>query len=89
MNIDIWQVVGSVAATIFSVGFVDQLRVTLKTKNVDGLSIIQWLIFSLASGIFAAYYAHLEQWLMFVVSVFGASCCLMIVSLIFKYKKNT
>ncbi|MDX8388579.1 MAG: hypothetical protein R8M46_08655 [Ghiorsea sp.] len=88
MGIDIWQVVGSTAAIIFSVGFVDQLRLTLKTRDVDGLSILQWSIFALASGMFAAYYAHLEQWMMVLVSVFGTTCCLLIVGLIIRYKKH-
>ncbi|MDQ6976691.1 MAG: PQ-loop repeat-containing protein [Ghiorsea sp.] len=88
MNIDIWQVMGSIAATAFSVGFVDQLRVTWKTKNVDGLSLIQWCVFAAASGIFTAYYAHLDQWLMTSVSVFGTSCCVLIVILIFHYRKK-
>jgi len=88
-NIDVWQVVGSIAAAIFTLGFVDQLRVTLSTRQVDGLSVIQWCVFSLASGMFAAYYAHLAQWLMFSVSVFGTTCCLMIVTLIFTYRKKS
>jgi len=87
VDIDVWQVMGSLAAAFFSLGFVDQLRVTLKIKDVDGLSLIQWLLFSLASATFTAYYGHLDQWLMFTVSVFGTSCCLAIVVLIFRFRK--
>lgn len=85
--IDIWQVMGSMAATAFSVGFVDQIRLTWKTKNVDGLSVLQWCVFAAASGIFTAYYGHLDQWMMFSVSIFGTICCLSIVSMIFYYRK--
>lgn len=87
MNIDTWQVMGSIAAVAFSIGFVDQLRITWKTKNVDGLSLIQWCVFATASGIFTAYYGHLDQWLMCIVSLFGTSCCLLIVMMIFHYRK--
>jgi len=38
---DGWQFMGSVAALSFTFGFVDQLRLILKTKDVDGLSLLQ------------------------------------------------
>ena len=87
MNIDIWQLMGSLAAGFFTLGFVDQLRLTLKTKDVDGLSLIQWFLFAAASAIFMVYYGHLDQWLMFSVSVFGTICCLSVFMMILKYRK--
>jgi len=75
--IDTWQVIGALAATAFTVGFVDQLRMTIKTRNVDGLSLLQWAIFTTASAIFTVYYIHLDQWIMVAVSTFGTGCCLM------------
>jgi len=83
---DLWQMMGSAAALAFSVGFVDQLRMTWKTHNVDGLSLLQWVVFAAASAMFVAYYIHLNQWMMVAVSIFGTSCCLMIIALIFKYR---
>jgi len=76
---------GSVAAMAFTLGFMDQLRVTFTTRNVDGLSRLQWCVFAAASAIFAAFYAHLEQWLMVAISILGTLCCLTILTLIFKY----
>ena len=87
IDIDAWQLMGSLASVAFSLGFVDQLRVTWKTKNVEGVSLLQWCVFALASAIFAAYYGHLDQWLMLSVSVFGTVCCLSIVGMIFYYRK--
>lgn len=87
MNIDVWQMMGSLAALAFTVGFVDQLRVTFRTRNVEGLSLFQWLVFASASATFTAYYTHLEQWLMVAVSVFGTSCCLAIIAMIFRFRK--
>jgi len=85
--IDIWQVMGSLAALAFTVGFVDQLRMTFKTRDVDGLSTLQWLVFAAASGIFIGYYVHLDQWVMAAVSIFGTSCCLLMLTMIFKYRR--
>jgi len=84
--IDVWQVMGSLAALAFTVGFVDQLRMTFKTRNVDGLSVLQWVAFAAASATFTGYYAHLDQWVMVVVSIFGTSCCLLMLTMIFKYR---
>ncbi|MDQ6994762.1 MAG: hypothetical protein Q9M18_04120 [Mariprofundaceae bacterium] len=88
MDIDFWQLLASMAGIAFSVGFIDQIRITYKTRNVHGLSMMQWLVFFAASAVFTAYYIHLEQWLMVIVSIFGTLCCLMIVSMIVKYKET-
>jgi len=87
MNIDSWQLLASIAGIAFTFGFIDQIRVTRKTRNVHGLSMTQWLVFFVASAIFTAYYIHLEQWLMVIISVFGTLCCLIIISMIVKYKE--
>jgi len=87
MGIDYWQLCGTFAAVAFTVGFIDQLRTTYQTRNVDGLSLIQWLVFVFASLTFTAYYAHLQQWMMVSVSVFGTVCCVLIVLMIMKYRK--
>jgi len=86
-SLDIWQLLGTLAAASFTVGFVDQLRLTYKTRNVDGLSLMQWIVFATASAIFAAYYAHLDQWMMVTVSVFGTLCCLLIVLMILRFRR--
>jgi len=89
LNIDIWQLMGSVAALAFTLGFLDQLRITYTTRDVDGLSRLQWMVFAAASAMFAAYYSHLDQWLMVAVSVFGTLCCLAILAMIFKFRRET
>ena len=87
MVIDVWQMMGSIAALAFTLGFLDQLRLTFKTRNVDGLSLLQWMVFAAASGIFSAYYAHLDQWIMVSVSVFGTTCCLCMLAMILRYRR--
>jgi len=54
---------------------------------VDGLSLMQWMVFAAASTIFTAYYVHLDQWMMVTVSVFGTLCCLLIVLMIFRFRR--
>jgi len=86
VDIDGWQMMGSLAAFSFTLGFIDQLRITWKTRNVDGLSLVQWIVFATASGMFTAYYTHLEQWLMVSFSLFGTLCCLLIITMIFRFR---
>jgi len=86
-SLDTWQLLGTLAAASFTIGFVDQLRLTYKMRNVDGLSLMQWMVFTGASAIFAAYYAHLDQWMMTTVSVFGTLCCLLIVLMILRFRR--
>jgi len=85
--IDTWQVIGALAATAFTVGFIDQLRVTLKTRCVDGVSLLQWVVFAAASSIFTAYYVHLDQWIMVSVSTFGTLCCLSMMGMIVRFRR--
>jgi len=87
VNIDIWQMMGSMAALAFTLGFLDQVRMTFKTCNVDGLSLLQWIVFAAASATFSGYYAHLDQWMMVAVSVFGTLCCLSIIGMIFRFRR--
>ncbi len=84
---DYWQLASALAASFFTFGFLDQCRLSYQTRNVEGLSLPQWLLFFLASTVFLAYYAHLEQWLMVAVSVLGTACCLAIVLMIIAYRK--
>ena len=87
LEIDIWQMMGSLAALAFTIGFVDQLRITFKTRNVEGVSLLQWIVFAAASSTFTAYYAHLDQWVMVAVSVFGTLCCLSIIGMILRFRR--
>ena len=88
-DLDVWQVMGSLAAISFTVGFAGQVRVTLQTKNVGGLSLLQWLMFLSASVIFTAYYSHLEQWAMVIISMFGTLCCAAMAISILKYRQHS
>lgn len=85
MNIDHWQLVASVAAIALTMGFVDQLRVTFKSRSAEGLSLIQWVVFAIASAVFSAYYVHLHQWLMVIISIFGTCCCLLLSAMILRW----
>ena len=82
---DYWQFFSTIAALFFTLGFIDQCRMTYKTRSVEGLSLLQWVAFTAASAIFVGYYAHLHQWAMVVVSILGTFCCLALVVMIVRF----
>jgi uncharacterized protein with PQ loop repeat len=61
VGIDYWQTAAAIAGVTYTVGNIHQLRVTLKTRKTDGLSLPQWLMFFGASVVLTAYYAHLDS----------------------------
>jgi len=83
---DLWQLAAALAGIIYTVGNIHQLRVTIRTRKTDGLSLPQWMMFFVASVVLTAYYMHLEQWMMVFVSVIGTSCCAALTVLIFKLR---
>jgi len=86
---DLWQVMASIAGVAFTLSLIGQCRVTFRTRCVEGLSLAQWVISSVASSMFVAYYAHLEQWIMVTEAVFGTGCCLAVTLMIMTYSNRT
>jgi len=86
--VDFWQATAALAGIIYTVGNIHQVRLTLKTRKTDGLSLPQWLMFLGASVVLTAYYAHLNQWMMFSVSVIGTACCAMLSMLIVRFRSG-
>ena len=84
--IDFWQAAAALAGVIYTLGNIHQVRLTLKTRNTDGLSLPQWLLFLGASVVLTAYYAHLDQWMMVSVSVIGTACCATLSLLIIRFR---
>jgi len=86
VEIDFWQTSATLAGITYTTGNIQQLRLTLKTRKTDGLSLPQWLMFFGASVVLTAYYMHLNQWMMVSVSVVGTSCCAALALLIFRFR---
>jgi len=85
-TIDFWQAAAALAGITYTVGNIHQVRLTLKTRNTDGLSLPQWLLFLGASAVLTAYYTHLDQWMMVSVSVIGTACCATLSLLIIRFR---
>jgi len=83
-----WQTAASLAAIVFNLGYVIQLAKTLKSKDVSGLSILQWIGFSFGSFAYLGFYIDIEQWALSFLALFGLACCMSMVVMIFLFKKG-
>jgi len=84
--IDLWQTAAAISGITYTVGNIHQLRITIKTRKTDGLSLPQWVMFFGASVVLTAYYMHLNQWMMVSVSIVGTACCATLVLLILRFR---
>lgn len=82
----LWQLAASGAAMVINLSYIAQVRVTMGSRDVSGLSSSQWWGMSAGSSIFVGFYADLHQWLMVVVSSLGLGCCLFMLVLIRLYR---
>jgi len=48
--IDLWQTAAAISGITYTVGNLHQLRVTIRTRETDGLSLPQWVMFFLRIG---------------------------------------
>jgi len=87
-TIDYWQIVATVCSVSVVAGLVDQVRITLKSKDVSSISVFQWMVFLAASTVFSLYYIHLEQYMMSFVSAFNVFLCSSMVFMFFLYKNK-
>lgn len=81
---DIFQLAASVAATTFTASMACQWIELEEVPVAQGLSLLQWIGFTLASLIFVIFYCHLEQFAMATISAFGMLMCARIAWLIRK-----
>jgi len=83
-----WQTAASLAALVFTLGYVAQIIKTLKSRDVSGLSAWQWIGFSLGSFAYLGFYANIEQWALAFLALFGLACCLAMVAMIFLFEEK-
>jgi len=86
LDVSMWELAASGAGMLFNMSFISQVMLTLKTRDVAGLSASQWMGFTMGTCVFIGFYANLHQWLMVSVSLVGLLCTMTMLCLIYKYK---
>ena len=80
-------IIGSVAAVLTTVSFVPQAWQTFKTKDVSGISLPMYSMFTTGVLLWLVYSIALQSWPMIVSNCITAPVALAILSMKLRYRK--
>lgn len=83
-----WDIVGLIAASITTFGFVPQIIKTYQTKSVDGLSFITLIQFGLGIILWTAYGIHLGDYIIVGANIVTGITLIVLIILFIIYKKQ-
>ena len=87
MTIDIYEIIGLIAAAITTVSFVPQVYKTWKSKSVESLSLTMYIAFFIGIVLWLIYGIHLNSLPMILANSITAVLALMLIIFKFRYKK--
>ncbi|MEL6809926.1 MAG: SemiSWEET transporter [Bacteroidota bacterium] len=87
MKFNAIEILGLVAAVCTSFGWVPQIRKTLKTKNVQSLSLPMYMVICLGTFLWLAYGILVDSTAVILANIVAISFTLLLVILILKYRK--
>ena len=82
-----FQYLGWISNGLLALCYLPQLYETYTSKNVEGLSIAQWIILAIGFTFSLIYCWHIRAWPVFAGQVWGLVCSLLIIIMYFKYKR--
>lgn len=81
-----WDIVGLIAASITTFGFVPQIFKTYRTKSVDGLSLMTLIQFSMGIILWTAYGIHLRDYIIVGANIATGITLIVLITLFIIYK---
>ena len=81
------EIIGSLAAALTTVSFVPQAWQTFKTKDVSGISLPMYSMFTTGVLLWLVYSIALQSWPMIVSNCITAPVALAILSMKLRYRK--
>lgn len=81
------EIIGSVAAVLTTVSFIPQAWQTFKTKDVSGISLPMYSMFTTGVLLWLVYSIALQSWPMIVSNCITAPVALAILSMKLRYRK--
>jgi MtN3 and saliva related transmembrane protein len=76
---------------LFAIMQVPQMIKTIKTKDVSGVSVLTWIIYTVAlmmSAVYLYFFNEVKPWPVLINQFFSAFLSFVQVLLFYKYKKN-
>lgn len=88
MNPIIFETIGVIAGLCVALPSIPQIRRTYKTKNVKGLSLQMFFVWLTGGVGFTIYGRYLSSLQIMIFNAISATCSLIMILLILKYRKN-
>ncbi len=80
-----WKIVGIIAAVCTTSGFIPQIIRGMRTKRLDDISPVMYMLLIFGLSLWLSYGIHIEDMIIIVANAVGLVLSLFIVFLRFKY----
>ncbi|MCR4289988.1 MAG: SemiSWEET transporter [Candidatus Scalindua sp.] len=83
-----WKIVGIIAAICTTSGFIPQIIRGLRTKKLDDISPVMYILLIFGLSLWLSYGIHIEDMIIIVANAFGVLFSVIIIILRFKYMRQ-
>ncbi len=83
-----WKIIGIIAAICTTSGFIPQIIRGIRTKRLDDISPIMYILLIVGLSLWLSYGIHIEDMILTVANATGLAFSLFIIFLRFKYTKK-
>ncbi len=80
-----WKIIGIIAAICTTSGFIPQIIRGIRTKRLDDLSPVMYMLLIVGLSLWLSYGIHIEDMIVIVANAAGLALSLFVVFLRFKY----
>jgi Uncharacterized conserved protein len=83
-----WKIVGIIAGICTTLGFIPQIIRGLRTKRLDDISPVMYILLIFGLSLWLSYGIHIEDMIIIVANAFGVLFSIIIIVLRFKYMRQ-
>jgi MtN3 and saliva related transmembrane protein len=83
-----WKIVGIIAAICTTSGFIPQIIRGIRTKRLDDISPVMYILLIFGLALWLSYGIHIEDMIIIVANAVGLAFSVFIVFLRFKYMRQ-
>ncbi len=83
-----WKIIGIIAAICTTSGFIPQIIRGMRTKRLDDISPVMYMLLIFGLALWLSYGIHIEDMIIIVANAFGVLFSVIIITLRFKYMRQ-
>ncbi len=83
-----WKIVGIIAAVCTTSGFIPQIMRGVRTKRLDDVSPVMYVLLIIGLSLWLSYGIHIEDMIIIVANAAALAFSVFIISLRFKYMRQ-